>query len=101
MLAPLIELDAEEAGAFYINDVAVFPEYRHAGIIARKLIKFAFAEAKKADLTAVSLATFEEGRRLVNCYRGIGFGDVASRPIVAHARITFGGDLILTTNPVR
>jgi ribosomal protein S18 acetylase RimI-like enzyme len=61
VLAPLIELDAEEAGAFYINDVAVFPEYRHARIIARKLIELAFAEAKNADLTAVSLTTFEEG----------------------------------------
>jgi ribosomal protein S18 acetylase RimI-like enzyme len=60
VLAPFIELDAEAAGAFYLNDAAVFPEYRRAGI-ARKLIELAFDEAKKADRTAVSLATFEEG----------------------------------------
>jgi ribosomal protein S18 acetylase RimI-like enzyme len=60
MLAPFIGLDVEAAGAFYINDVAVFPEYRHAGI-ARKLIELAYDEAKEADLAAVSLGTFEEG----------------------------------------
>jgi len=100
VLAPLIELDVEAGGAFYINDVAVFPEYRHAGI-ARKLIEFAFGEAKKADLAAANLATFEEGRRLVDYYCGIGFGVVASRPIVPHARTTFGGNLFLTASPVR
>src|SRR4029077_17394788 len=100
VLAPLIELDVEAGGAFYINDVAVFPAYWHAGI-ARNLIALAFSEAKKADLAAVSLAAFEEGRRLVDYYRGIGFGVIASRPIVPHARITFGGNLFLTASAVR
>src|SRR6202158_4965245 len=93
VLAPMIELDAGAAGTFYINDVAVFPEYRHAGI-GRKLIDLAFAEAKKAGLPGVSLTTFEEDRRLVDYYRGFGFSVVASRPIVPHACIQFGGNLI-------
>jgi ribosomal protein S18 acetylase RimI-like enzyme len=100
VLAPLIELDVEAGGAFYINDAAVFPEYRHAGI-ARKLIELGYDEAKEADLTAVSLGTFEEGRWLVNYYRETGIGAVASRPRVLHARITFGGNQILTSSPVR
>ncbi len=100
VLAPMIELDAEAAGTFYINDVAVFPEYRHAGI-ARRLIEVAFDEAKKANLPAVSLATFEEDRRLVDYYRGFGLSVVATRPIVPHECIQFGGNLILMTCSVR
>ena len=50
VLAPMIELDAGAAGTFYINDVAVFPAYRHSGI-GRKLIELAFSEAKKAGLS--------------------------------------------------
>jgi ribosomal protein S18 acetylase RimI-like enzyme len=100
VLAPMIELDAGAAGTFYINDVAVFPAYRHAGI-GRKLIELAFAEAKKAGLSGVSLTTFEEDRRLVDYYRGFGFNVVASRPIVPHECIEFGGNLILMICPVR
>jgi ribosomal protein S18 acetylase RimI-like enzyme len=100
VLAPMIELDAGAAGTFYINDVAVFPAYRHAGI-GRELIELAFAEAKKAGLSGVSLTTFEEDRRLVDYYRGFGFSVVASRPIVSHECIEFGSNLILMICPVR
>ena len=53
VIMPLIELDAEAAGTFFINAFAVFPEYRHAGI-GRELIALAFDEARKAGMAAVS-----------------------------------------------
>ena len=81
-------------------DMCLLEPHRHAGI-GRKLIELAFAEAKKAGLSGVSLTTFEEDRRLVDYYRGFGFSVVASRPIVPHECVEFGGNLILMICPVR
>ena len=100
VIAPLLELDAKAAGTYFINVVAVFPEYRHAGI-ARRLISLAFDDAKKAGIATVSLTTFEEDRRLVEYYCGLGFAVAASRPIVPHECLACGGNLILMKSPVR
>jgi len=32
VILPLIELDAEAAGTYFINAIAAFPEHRHGGI---------------------------------------------------------------------
>ena len=100
VLMPMIELDAEAAGTFFINIVAVFPEHRHAGI-ARRLIALAVEEARKAGMAAVSLTTFEDDTRLIAYYLGIGFTVAASRPIVPHECLLSTGNLILMTMPVR
>jgi len=100
VLAPLLALDAEAAGTYFINVIAVFPEYRRAGI-ARRLISLAFDDARKAGIATVSLTTFEEDRRLIEYYRGLGFAVAAFRPIVPHECLACGGNLILMTSPVR
>ena len=64
ILRPMIELDAEAAGTFFINILAVFPEYRHAGL-GRRLIALAVQKAREAGTVAVSLTTFEDDSRLV------------------------------------
>ena len=100
VLRPMIELDAEAFGTFFINIVAVFPEHRHAGI-ARLLIALAVEEARRSGLPAVSLTTFEDDVRLVSYYLGIGFTVAAARPIVAHECLESHGNLVLMTLPVR
>jgi ribosomal protein S18 acetylase RimI-like enzyme len=100
VLMPMIELDAEAAGNFFINIVAVFPEHRHAGI-ARRLIALAVEEARKAGMAAVSLTTFEDDTRLIAYYRGIGFTVAASRPIVPNECLLSTGNLVLMTMRVR
>jgi GNAT superfamily N-acetyltransferase len=99
VLAPMIELDAEAAGTYFINILAVFPEHRHAGI-ARRLIALAVEEARKAEMAAVSLTTFEDDARLVAYYLGVGFTVAASRPIVPHECLLCAGNLVLMTMPV-
>ena len=100
VIMPLIELDAEAAGTFFINAFAVFPEHRHAGI-GRELIALAFDEARKAGMAAVTLSTFEDDDRLIDYYRSFGFVVTASRPLVPHEYISSAGNLILMTCPMR
>ncbi|WP_290739985.1 GNAT family N-acetyltransferase [Amaricoccus sp.] len=99
MLRPMIELNAEATGTFYINALAVFPEYRHAGF-GRRLIALAVQGAREAGMAAVSLTTFEDDRRLVSYYRKIGFAAVASRPLQPHARLQAKGNVILMKMPI-
>ena len=98
VLRPMIELDAEAAGSYFINILAVFPEYRHAGI-ARRLIELACNEARKAGMAAVSLATFEDDARLIDYYLGIGFRVAASRPLEPHECLLSAGNLVMMTMP--
>jgi GNAT superfamily N-acetyltransferase len=99
ILVPIMELDAEAAGSYFINFIAVFPEHRHAGI-ARRLIALAVDEARKAGMGRVSLTTFEDDTRLVAYYLGMGFSAAASRPIVPHELLLASGNLVLMTMPV-
>lgn len=94
LLRPMIELDAEATGSYFINILAVFPEYRHAGL-GRRLIAFAIQKAREAGCTAVSLTTFEDDSRLISYYRRIGFTTIASRPIHPHELLHARGNLVL------
>lgn len=98
ILRPMIELDAEAAGTFFINIVAVFPPYRRGGV-ARRMIGLAHEQARAAALPFVSLTTFEHDVRLVDYYRRIGFAVVASRPLERHERLLVAGDLVLMMMP--
>jgi ribosomal protein S18 acetylase RimI-like enzyme len=99
VLRPMIALDAEATGTFFINILAVFPEHRHAGL-GRRLIGLAVEEAREAGMAAVSLTTFEDDERLVSYYRAIGFATVASRPIQPHECLQAQGNLVLMTMPI-
>ena len=99
VLRPMIELDAEAAGSFFINIVAVFPEYRHAGL-ARRLIGLACEKARTAGIAAVSLTTFEDDARLIPYYLGIGFRVAASRSLEPHECMLSAGNLVMMTMPI-
>ena len=99
ILRPMIELDAEATGTFFVNILAVFPKYRHAGL-GRRLIALAVQKAREAGTAAVSLTTFENDSRLVSYYREIGFTTIASRPIQPHECLQETGNLVLMTMPV-
>jgi ribosomal protein S18 acetylase RimI-like enzyme len=94
LIRPVVELEAEAPRTFLINVLAVFPEYRHAGL-ARRLIAFAESEARAEGMRAVSLTTFEDDTRLVAYYQRLGFRAVASRPLVPHERLQIAGNFIL------
>lgn len=94
LFAPVVELEGEAPGTYFINVLAVFPAYRRAGL-ARRLIALAAGEARASGMTALSLTTFEEDTRLVDYYRGLGFAVVASRPLVPQEGLQVAGNWVL------
>lgn len=94
LFRPVVELEAEAPGTYFVNVLAVFPEYRHGGL-ARRLIALAESEARAVGMRALSLTTFEDDTRLVGYYQRLGFALVASRPLVPHERLQVAGNFIL------
>ncbi len=91
---PFEHLHAE--GSYYINVVAVYPEYRGRGV-ARRLIEEAEIEAKTKKLGLMSLHVFAENVNAVRLYENLGYREAARRPVVDHPRLRYGGDLIVMT----
>lgn len=84
VLRPLLELEGEAPGSWYINQLAVFAAHRGKGIGAA-LVANAEERASRDGADALSLIvedTNEGARRL---YRRLGFEDTASRPFVGIA----------------
>ena len=99
ILRPMIELDAEATGTFFVNILAVFPKYRHAGL-GRRLIALAVQKAREAGTAAVSLTTFENDSRLVST---IVRSDLPPLPLDRSSRTSAckkTGNLVLMTMPV-
>ena len=94
LLRPVVELEAEAPGTYFVNILAVFPAYRHAGLGVR-LLELAESEARAIGMNALSLTTFEADSRLVGYYQRLGFAAVASRPLVPHERLAVAGNFIL------
>lgn len=81
-------------GSYYIDAVAVYPEYRGRGI-ARRLMEEALAEAAAMGFDEVSLYVFAENRRAVRLYEFLGYREAAREPVVYHPDLKYGGDLLL------
>jgi len=94
VFAPFEHLHAD--GIYYINAVAVYPEYRGNGV-ARLLIEEAQSEARDQNYTNMSLITFAENVVVVRLYNNLGYREFARQPIVHHPSLDYSGDLLLMT----
>lgn len=92
-------LDEPAAGSYYINVIAVFPDYRRRGLGGR-LLDLAGEQARARGLTQLSLAVFEENAGAVRLYERIGFAIAARAPAPAHPLIPFSGDMLMMMRPV-
>lgn len=94
VVRPLMELEALVPGSWYINAVATDAGYRGQGI-GRKLMEWAeqLAGAEKAD--ALSLIVAEENVGARRFYQGLGYQDIARRPIIPFPRCPHSGDWVL------
>ncbi len=94
MVKPFIELHA--AGGYYIIAVALYSKARNKGI-AKRLLQQAESNAKSLGLEQVSLHVFEQNSVAHSLYLRLGYREEARRPVVAHPRIRYGGDILLMT----
>jgi len=96
IFAPAAPLYAQARGSYYINSVAVYPEYRGSGI-GNHLMALATSDARQQGFAEPSLISFEQNIRAVALYRRLGFEIAARSPVVAHPLIHHSGDLLLMT----
>lgn len=81
VVRPLIELEAEAPGSFYINGLATFPEYRGQGI-GRSLLQLAEHKAPEFACSEMSLIVADGNKQAVSLYEKCGYRECAKRKIV-------------------
>lgn len=99
VLRPLIRLEWEAPGSFYVNAIAVFPGHRGQGY-GRRLLALADDLARDAGADRVSLQVFEGNAGAVRLYRRLGFVETASSEAVPHESHPHHGRLLLMERPL-
>lgn len=95
-LHPLVELEAEAPGTWYVNALAVDPDYRGQGI-GTALLDLAVRYAADLDAAGLSLIAAEQNERAVQLYRRLGYEETARRPIIPYPGDPHEGDWLLMT----
>ena len=93
-LTELFELDQFLVGTYYVNMIAVFPQYRRSGA-GRALMAEAERLARQNGLPAISLTTFDADANLVAFYGKLGFSIRERRTIRPHPQLEFSGNWAL------
>lgn len=91
---PLLELEAQVPGSWYVNAVAAVPECRGSGV-GTFLMKAAESLARQAESTSISLIVAEDNAGAVRLYRRLGYEAVARRRVVPFPGCAAGGDWVL------
>jgi GNAT superfamily N-acetyltransferase len=81
-----IAIERADAALYYIERLAVLPEYRHRGY-GKKLMEFAFEYIRANGGTKVSIGIINEQIILKNWYKGLGFEEMSTREF-AHLPFT-------------
>ncbi len=96
---PLVELEAEVPGAWYLNAIAVFADFRGMRYGARLMDK-AEDLARQSGASEIALIWAEENDLAAGLYRRFGYAERARRPIVAFPGARIGGDWVLLAKPL-
>jgi ribosomal protein S18 acetylase RimI-like enzyme len=91
---PLLELEAVAAGSWYLNVIAVYPEFRGQGLGSALLSK-AEEIARLADAPQISLIVEEANAGALKLYLRSGFRQWKRRPYIPFPGSTDQGDWIL------
>ena len=93
-IAALSEMEASAVDSYYINIIAVFPEYRGSGG-GFALMQEAERLARKENLRRITLSTFENDPSLLRFYRRQGFEVHARCPIGQHPAFQMDGNFVV------
>jgi ribosomal protein S18 acetylase RimI-like enzyme len=96
---PLIELEAEAPGTWYVNALAAFPEYRGKGL-GTLLLAEAENSARKTRVSSLSIIVAEQNEGAKRLYERAGYRAVARRPVVTFPGFAHTGDWLLMTKRV-
>lgn len=98
LVRPLMELEAEAPGFWYVNVLAVFAEYRGRGI-GQALLANADALGRAAGTKGMAIIVASENEGAVRLYDRAGYAERARRPLVPFPGCRRGGDWVLLTRP--
>jgi ribosomal protein S18 acetylase RimI-like enzyme len=98
-IAPVIELERLAPGAWYVNIIAVYPEYRGRRL-AEQLLAHADRLAKQASADTVALVVDADNASARKLYERCGYRERARRPLVPFPARPDGGEWLLMTKPV-
>ncbi len=79
VVRPLVELESQAPGSWYINAVATFEKYRARGA-AKALLADAFQQAKQRGCSYCSLIVSSENKPAHALYCALGFDPLATLP---------------------
>lgn len=99
LIRPLVELEAEAPGSWYVNALAVFPEFRGCGL-GTVLLAEAERIAPSSGAARLSLIVADENEGAKRLYLREGYSVAARRPLVPFPGLGHGGDWVLMTKPV-
>jgi ribosomal protein S18 acetylase RimI-like enzyme len=100
MVRPLVELEAEAPGTWYVNALAAFPEYRGRGIGTRLLTEAELC-AIEVGAPGLSLIVADQNDGAKRLYSRKGYRAVARRPLIPFPGLGHTGDWVLMTKPVQ
>ncbi len=98
LVRPLAELEAKAPGHWYVNVLAVHPEFRAHGVGAALLAR-ADELGKAAKSKGMAIIVASENERAVRLYGKVGYREVARLPIHPFPGYKRGGDWVLLTKP--
>jgi len=99
VIRPLIALEAQVAGSWYINAIATKANYRGQGV-ARALLMEAQAYAAKAGANRLSLIVASENSNAKSLYQFLGFDVVSSVPMQPWSNTSPSGQWELMVKPL-
>ncbi len=94
VVRPLIELEAMEAGSWYVNAIAIHEPYRRRGL-ATALLALSETSALMAGTDRISIIVAARNKTAYNLYASRGYRERASKPIVPYPGCRHGGDWLL------
>ncbi len=94
VVRPLVLLEAQAPGSWYVNVLATFPEFRRRGI-AQKLLDLAETKAVEAGAPSLSVIVAGENERAMRLYASADYGPLASKPVFMFPGCPHGGNWVL------
>ncbi len=100
VLRPLVELESQAPGSWYVNAVAVFSEHRGSGF-GKVLLGLAEEQAVAANADKVSLIVEDTNSAAIGLYLSLGYGVAARRPFVPFTSTQDADEWLLMTKAAR
>ncbi|MBI4725373.1 MAG: GNAT family N-acetyltransferase [Rhodomicrobium sp.] len=96
MFVPLQQLENLASGTWYVNVLAVLPEFRNLGL-GTKLLHLADATGRKLGKRGMSVIVSDANTGARRLYERLGYREQARRPMVKEDWISEGQEWVLLT----